>query len=245
MATINDLPNEILLHIFTYLRWRLKPVSCVCRRWDCQLSNLQVLTLCSGIETISFEEHDKFATLKTCTLNCTMNDVPQLPVARNLTILKPTGDRFYARLIFRAPNLTHLVVEKDIFLNSESIVSICTGLRQLTDLRLKIHPKAQLALKAFRSIHLLKKLQHFYISLEDITQQRWLGCWFKKLYAPSVSIECEDFKLLLANRRTRVLRLKRINVAEWHRTGSVRRETAQLRPDLQLLYLDPVQRMWF
>lgn len=53
MATINDLPNEvtiggsvgqpnlepfvffqILLHIFTYLRWRLKPVSCVCRRWD-------------------------------------------------------------------------------------------------------------------------------------------------------------------------------------------------------------------
>lgn len=120
-----------------------------------------------------------------------MNDVPQLPVARKLTILKPTSDRFYARLIFRAPNLTHLVVEKDIFLNSESIVSICTGLRQLTDLRLKIHPKAQLALKAFRSIHLLKKLQHFYISLEDITQQRWLGCWFKKLYAPSVSIECE------------------------------------------------------
>ncbi|EDS27831.1 predicted protein [Culex quinquefasciatus] len=303
MATINDLPNELLLLIFRLLgeTANAQAVSSVCRRWDqlivptlrlriglyddgdrgvrdilCR-SSRQYEAVALDFPESSCETTDigdrtglwilaRFMHVTDVELRFykydlkriklffggRIDDVPQLPAVRYLFLYGLTGDRIYSRFVQRAPNLTKLTVDQDAFLDDDAIVCICNGLPQLADLHLKIHSAVELTETAFGAIHLLTQLQRFHISFENISRQVWLGEWFKRLPAPTVSIEnmflpvvmpLAEFELLLANLRTRVLTLRKIFVAVWHRT--IRQEVARVRPDLQFFYLEPVDTTLF
>ncbi|KAL9700729.1 hypothetical protein quinque_004170 [Culex quinquefasciatus] len=215
------------------------------------LPNLEVLALRSD-HYVPFDDRVKLPALKKLFFGGRIDDVPQLPAVRYLFLYGLTGDRIYSRLVQRAPNLTKLTVDQDVFLDDDAIVCICNGFPQLADLHLKIHSAVELTETAFGAIHLLTQLQRFHISFENISRQVWLGEWFKRLPAPTVSIEnmflpvvmpLAEFELLLANLRTRVLTLRKIFVAVWHRT--IRQEVARVRPDLQFFYLEPVDTTLF
>lgn len=130
-----------------------------------------------------------FSPIQTLFFGGRINDVPQLPSVHHLFLYESTGDRIYSRFVRRAPNLTKLAVERDVFLDDDAIVCICNGFPQLTDLHLKIHSAVELTQTAFGAIHLLTRLQRFHISVENISRQVWLGEWFKRLPAPTVIIE--------------------------------------------------------
>ncbi|KAL1400237.1 hypothetical protein pipiens_007603 [Culex pipiens pipiens] len=218
------------------------------------LPNLEVLALRSD-HYVPFDDRVKLPALKNLFFGGRIDDVPQLPAVRYLFLYGLTGDRIYSRFVQRAPNLTKLTVDQDVFLDDDAIVCICNGFPQLADLHLKIHSAVELTETAFGAIHLLTQLQRFHISFENISRQVWLGEWIKRLQAPTVIIEnlhsqflpvvmpLAEFELLLANLRTRVLTLRKIFVAVWHRT--IRQEVARVRPDLQFFYLEPVDTMLF